>query len=403
MRQCVSVFLFLLCVMTGYSRTVTEEDEIKALSPADKELLTKIVRLEDEGLYEAVSPDFDYLAKKYPKNYVVNYERMYNLYMLKKYGEIIKDRKLLLNHKCASERAFQLMGNAYDMSGDSKKAAKIYEDGLKRFPNSGSLYLELGNLALFDNDYGKALENYSKGIVVQPGFASNYFWAAKIYLASQDAKVWGLVYAESEVLLAPSDESRRKEMAGLMVDCMKESIKVDGDTLQSVSLVTATGIDPVSMTARVTFPLVYETTLMLPLMRFSRDKTPIRWTLGQLTEIRKGIVEAYFSEFADYYGDSMYLLEYQKKIIDAGHWDAYNCFLFMDSFPDESEEWYSSNSEAMDSFIKWYNAAPFRLGDGRTVDPFQIKNPSRTVDLKEWFQLQARLVSGGLGASVGEE
>ena len=57
----------------------------------------------------------------------------------------------------------------------------------------------------------------------------------------------------------------------------------------------------------------------------------------------------------------------------------------------------------MDSFIKWYNAAPFRLGDGRTVDPFQIKNPSRTVDLKEWFQLQARLVSGGLGAAVGEE
>ena len=395
MKQRIFGLLVLLFSVTAYAQADTNE-EFKALAPEDQELLAKIVGLVDEGLSEAVVPDFDLLAKKYPKNYLVQYERAYNLYSLGRYDEVLKDRKALLSHKYANDQTYQLIGNSYDITGDSKKAIKVYEDGLKRFPKSGSLYMEVGTLYLLDNDYDKALEYYNRGILAEPDFASNYYRAAKLYLSSDNAKVWGLIYAESAVLLAPSNDSRHEEMAKMIVECLKDNITMTfGDeTKLSVKLVPERDIKIDEKTKEVFlgFPGVYEGAMVRPLNKMFLEKEPFTCSLQQLIEIRKGLVEAYFDATDNLYGNSMYLLEFQKKIIEAGHWDAYNCFLFMQCFPEEFEEWYSTNSNAFEAFVDWYNTSPFTLGDGRSVDPMQIYNSYRPIDLLESFQIQAKLI-----------
>lgn len=170
--------LFLLCFgAMGYAMPAAS-DEQGVLTPEDEELIIKLIGLVDEGLYEAVMPDFDLLAKKYPDNYIVQYERAYTLYLLGRYDEIIKLRKKLLNHKDASEQTYQLIGNSYDDSGDTKEAIKVYQEGLKRFPESGSLYLELGTVYNRKGEFDKALEYYNNGILANPNFASNYYRAA---------------------------------------------------------------------------------------------------------------------------------------------------------------------------------------------------------------------------------
>ncbi len=387
--------LFVLAVST-ICWAQGAKDDLNQLTPDDRELLIKTVNLVDNGLTEAALTDFDYLAKKYPDNYLVQYERAYDLYMLQRYDEVIALQKFFLKNKSATERTYQLIGNAYDLSGNRKQAEKTYKKGLKRFPDSGSLYLELGNLCMSDNEYQKALAYYNDGILAQPNFASNYYRASFLYFGSEAGKVWGLVYAEAAILLAPSNEERHEEMANMIIDCLKESIHFDygSESSLSVKLVPARDIqfDAKTSEAYVSFPGIYEAALIRPLTKLFSEKKPFDCSIAQLIDIRKGAVEAYYSVTDGLYGDSMYLLEFQRKVIEAGHWDAYNYYLFMMSYPDEFDQWYDTNSEKLDAFIEWYNQAPFTLGDGRSVDPMQILNSHSPLNIFQTLMIQADLL-----------
>ena len=370
---------------------------IDELSATDRELLYKAVDLVDGDMGESALVDFDMLAKKYPKNYLVQYERAYALYSLHRYDQVIKAQKFILSHKDADELAFQLVGNAYDITGDRRKAAEIYNEGLKRYPKSGKLYLELGNIYNLDKDYDTALEYYNKGIIAEPNFASNYFQAAMLYFASEMGKVWGLVYAESEILLAPSNETRHEIMAKRIVSCLRDAItmNLDGEEAGiSVKLVPSRNIniDQKGETAYLSFPGVYEGALSQPLLKMFFEHTPFTGTLPQLSELRRGAVETYWSVTDNLYGNGMYLLEFQKKVIDAGHWDAYNYFIFSGCYPEEFDTWYEEHEEEFDSFVNWYNNAPFTLGDGRSVDPRQIYSCYRPVGLLDVVRIQADLL-----------
>ena len=89
------------------------------------------------------------------------------------------------------------MGNAQDALGNPEAATKTYDEGLKRFPNSGSLYLEKGNIHLLHKRYAEAAECYTRGVEVQPDFASNYYRLAKL-LAGSTEPLWAIVYAEHQ-------------------------------------------------------------------------------------------------------------------------------------------------------------------------------------------------------------
>lgn len=399
MKQWIFGILLLLSSTPVFAIPQTDNDvnDFNALTPEDRQLLEKIIRLVDEGLNEAVAPDFDYLIKKYPDNYLVQYEQAYNFYFLGQYDKVIEAEKKLLGSESVSELTYQLIGNSYDMLGNRDEAIKIYQEGLKRFPQSGSLYLELGNIYNMSEDYDKALQSYNSGILVQPDFSSNYYRAAPLYIASESAKVWGLVYAETAVLLAPSNDARHKEMSEDIIFCLKENIKLNvGDsTVVSVKLVPGRDmeIDAATQKVYLGFPGIYEGAFGRPLMKMLLEKQAFTCSLSQLIEIRKGMLENYFDVTNNLYGNSMYLLEFQKKILDAGHWDAYNYFLFMESFPELFDEWYDANSSAFDAFAEWYDNNPFTLGDGRSVNPMQIFDNYHPVDLMEAISIQAELLT----------
>lgn len=394
MKQRILGLLLLLLGMPGYAQPGI--DDYDALSPEDKELLERVIQIVDIGPSEAVMPDFEYLAKKYPQNYLVHYELLYYLYHLGRYDDVIAQKDFMLSHENSTWLAYQLIGNAYDFSGDRKKAAEIYNEGLKRFPERGSLYVELGNLYLMDKEYNTALDYYNRGIIAQPNFASNYYRAASLFFSSVESKVWGLVYAETAILLAPNNDSRQKDMAGMIVDCLKENIHIsfEGDPELSVNLVPNRGItiDQSKDVVYLSFPGVYEGAISQPLNIMLMENTPFTCTISQLAYIRKGLVDTYFSATCDLYGESMYLLEFQKQVIDAGYWDAYNYFLFMLTFPEEFADWYASNSGEFKAFVDWFNNAPYSLGDGRSVDPMQIFNSYRPINLLESLIIQSKLL-----------
>ncbi|MDE5929513.1 MAG: hypothetical protein K2H03_03430, partial [Muribaculaceae bacterium] len=246
-----------LCMHSEASNPIDE------LSQDDRRTLENAIMLIDGGMAEAALEDFDILLKRHPDNYLVLYEHMYALYHLGRYKEIVKDSKKLLNHPDVDAIAFQMCGNVMDITGKSKKAEKIYREGLARFPESGPLYLELGNLRMARQEYREALKWYIDGIVAAPNFASNYYRAALMSSIIPDCQTWALIMAETEILLAPSNEMRHMEMSDLIRLCLCNNIRkecADSSWTADVSLVPGRGIimDQTSESVQLAFEGVYE-------------------------------------------------------------------------------------------------------------------------------------------------
>jgi tetratricopeptide (TPR) repeat protein len=91
-----------------------------------------------------------------PSKTIYSYEMAYGNYAAGNYDKAIKILERILNAPDASDEYYQLLGNAYDNDGNAKKAAKIYEEGLNKYPNSGKLYLESGNMQIGVKEYNKA-------------------------------------------------------------------------------------------------------------------------------------------------------------------------------------------------------------------------------------------------------
>ncbi|MBL0740027.1 tetratricopeptide repeat protein [Chryseolinea lacunae] len=180
MRKAVIAFSLVL-VCTQVSAQTNEEKAIKktkdAIDLMDAGLIKESIKLLEEA--EALDPG----------KFMYTYEKSYAHYIDKDYKGTIKILEKLKSHPDASERLYQLLGNSYDLIEKPEKAFDAYDEGLKKFPNAGMLFLEKGNVYWEKKDYGKALPLYEKGIEMDPAFPSNYYRAALLY-ANSDNPIW---------------------------------------------------------------------------------------------------------------------------------------------------------------------------------------------------------------------
>lgn len=368
MKRFLAVCLLCVALLPGAlaAKIVSEP-----LSDADMRTLAKAVEIVDSGNYARALEIYRQLDEKYPHNYLVQYEYMYLRYRMEDYKTVVKVAKDLVESPDADAQAFQLYGNALDLTGKRGKARKVYRRGLERFPGSGSLWLELGNLNHLEGKYIEALNDYNAGIEASPGFASNYYRGAILYLSST-MPVCGLTYAETAILLAPTDTGRHRDLALLMDDCYRKNITVqltpEGEKI-NVTLATTHQIvkAPGNDSIYLPFPTVYEICMLRGAMEMASTGEVFVGSIPQLAKLRRAAVEAYFANGRNLFGNSMYLLEYQKKVIDAGHWDAYNYFLFSATDQADTAAWLADNEEKFRDFAHWYSHNPLTLDKQHTV------------------------------------
>lgn len=285
-----------------------------------------------------------------PYRFDYPYELAYAHYLKEDYKGAIKILEKNINHKDVTERLFQLLGNSYDNLGKADKAFEAYDTGLKVFPNSGMIYLEKGNVYWGQKEYGKALPFYEKGIELDPKFPSNYYRATLIYCGSTE-EVWGMIYGEIFMNLERNSK-RTAEISKLLFDTYKSEIKFTSDTSFSVSFSknASINISDLQTPNKLKLPFgvgVYEPTLMMSMIN---EKSI---DLNSLDKIRTNFVETYYKNGNDKNYPNI-LFEYQTKVLQAGHLEAYNHWILMKGDDDAFGIWYSSNTEKWDSFIKWF-------------------------------------------------
>ena len=81
-----------------------------------------------------------------------------------------------------------------------------------------------------------------------------------------------------------------------------------------------------------------------------------------LDKIRTTFIENYYQmEYNKTYPNELY--KYQKEIIYAGHFEAYNHWILMKGDEDEFDLWYSENKDKYEKFINWFTDHKLELND----------------------------------------
>jgi tetratricopeptide (TPR) repeat protein len=126
----------------------------------------------------------------------------------------------LLNKKEADAQLYQIAGNIYQARQEFKTAQKLYEKGLKKFPESGELYNDNGQLLMFLKVYEGGMGSWLKGIEKDPNFPGNYYNAARAYSYTKNV-LWIIIYGEIFVNLE-SYTDRTAEIRNLLIDAYKK-------------------------------------------------------------------------------------------------------------------------------------------------------------------------------------
>lgn len=292
-----------------------------------------------------------------PKNIHIPYEMALANYMKENYATSIKILKNLKKHKDVNPRIFQLLGNSYSMSGERKSAIKAYEEGLKKYPNSGILYLERGNMERFVGNCNDALQYYETGIKVDPAFSSNYYWTSKLYCNSTE-EVWGMIYGEIFMNLE-RNSNRTVEISKLIFDTYKSEIQFSEENKASVSFSKNAIISLEQLSDPKNFKLpfgvgAYELTLIFAIVQEKEIN------INSLDRIRTNFIKFYFEEMNQEKHPNV-LFDYQNKIFTEGHMEAYNYWILMQGDLDGFEKWHERNIDKWDAFVEWFTNNPIEL------------------------------------------
>jgi tetratricopeptide (TPR) repeat protein len=320
---------------------------------ADARYKTAIAMMED-GKPAAAIPLLEEAIRLNPDEWAYYYEIAYSKYMQQDYNGAVEMLKKLIRRKDINSRVYQLLGNAYDLSGKRDKALDAYEKGLKVFPEAGNLYLERGVMEVNVKDYTKAMGYFEKGIEVDPMFPSNYYWASKIFLSTQE-EVWGMIYGEIFLNLERGSK-RTDEISRQLYLTYKGEIQFKDDTSVSVSFCKQNSM-AVSPDGKLQLPFgvaVYEPLL---LMSLTGEKII---SLPALNRIRTRFVENY-QTMPLAKSNPVVLFDYEQQVKEAGYLEEYNYWILAEGDEKQFEEWRSEHKKEWEEFITWFKKNPLKI------------------------------------------
>ena len=285
-----------------------------------------------------------------PDNYAYSYELCYFYTYNEDYKDAIEILEKLKKHKDVEDLNYQLLGNCYDFIGKPEKATETYLAGLKLFPKSGKLYLELGNMETKMKRYEKAVKYYEKGIEVEPIFPSNFYNAAVLHLNYGDP-FYGLMYGE--IFINLEKESKRTViMSNEIYKFYKRTFYFDPDSgkikLKMYRNEYSFETDTTKKFEAFTGPLF----LILQAI-YTNSESVI--DLESICRMRARAVKEYYKEGInlDFYN---VVYEWQNFLLSRKLLNAYNHYILIGGNTEEFERYYKQNKEEFDSFVQWFKA-----------------------------------------------
>ena len=288
------------------------------------------------------------LSKAYkanPGDLEIQKELAYTYYRAGKLKEAVPISKLMTERDDADVQSFQIAGNIYKALGDPKEFEKTYKTALRKYPNSGALYFEYGEVLLTQQQSSEAIKMWEKGIEVDPSYPGNYYHAGKYYYYTGTNPALTLLYSEIFVNME-SYTVRTAEMKNVLLDAYKNFFlqkpepktgkKKQQNFQQSVANVMLSQADAASM-----------------------GITP-----ETLTMIRTRFILGWFDKLGNKYPNKLF--EQMQFLLREGMFEAYNQWLF-GPVTDMSryQQWANTNAQKVNDFAYFQKNRVFKMPAGQ--------------------------------------
>ncbi|MDO3425112.1 tetratricopeptide repeat protein [Chryseobacterium sp. APV1] len=314
------------------------------------------VELIDQSKFDEAINILKECEKIDPSDYTYPYEIAYALLQKKDYKNAISQLEKIKSYSTIQADYYQLLGNTYDYDNNPKKAIATYDEGLKKFPNSGRLHLEKGVMYEYEQPE-EAIKIYEKGIRVDPTYPSNYYRVSNLYLKS-DNKLPGLIYGEIFVNLERTTK-RTQEMSEKLYKTYKNAIDIKDEKSSTISLCKVISVDVNSLNKnKVPFCMMFEASMMLSSLGEKE------FTYESFTKIRKNFLKEYSTRIKKSYPNV--LMDYFKKMEDQKVFDAYNHYVFQIGDEQAFAAWKEKNEEEYQKFADWYTKDENKLKIDKT-------------------------------------
>ncbi len=278
-----------------------------------------------------------------PGNLEMKKDLAFAYYLHKDYVKAMESAKPLADHKDADVQSFQILGMVYKAVEDKKEAERMYKAGIKKFPTSGVLYNEYGELLWSKKEFTDAARQWEKGIEVDPNYSGNYYNASKYYYFSAD-KVWGIIYGEIFVNLE-SYSKRTPEIKTILFDGYKK-LFAEADILRQQN-------------TKNEFTRAFLETMQKHAAVISNGVTP-----ETLSALRTRFILEWFDKQATRF--PFRLFEYQRQLLKSGMFEAYNQWIFgaaknLSAF----ENWTVTHTDEYNQFNGFQKNRVFKLPQGQ--------------------------------------
>lgn len=278
-----------------------------------------------------------------PQNMAIAKDLAMSYYFQKDNTKALEIIKPLLDRDDADDQVFQIAGNIYKQLDMPKEAEKGYKKGLKKFPGSGPLYNEYGELLWFQKEYEDAIRQWEKGIETDPSYSKNYYNASKYYFFSID-RIWSILYGEIFINMEPLS-TKTPEIKQVLLDSYKK-LYTDVNTEQNNK---------------------YQNIFVKAfLQNMNRQSTIAEWGLNAetLTMIRTRFILEWFNDPEKKL--PFKLFEYHRQLLKEGMFEAYNQWIFgpvqnLSSY----QNWATTHSAEYNEFNTFQKGRIFKVPAGQ--------------------------------------
>jgi len=335
MKKITAVFIILLSIHC-----------VDLFAQSAKELQETARSFMQQGDYANAILVLNRATQLEPGNYDITKDLSLSYYMQRDNTKALEIIKPLLDKEDGDDQSYQIAGNIYKQLEQPKECEKLYRKGLKKFPTSGALYNDLGELLFAQQDYS-AIKQWEKGIEVDPDYSRNYYNASKFYYFSTD-KIWSIIYGEIFVNMEPMS-SRTPEIKSIILESYKKLFSTTTITL------------PADQKGK--FADAYVKT-----MNRQNSVAMLGINTESLTMIRTRFILDWYTEFG--FLMPFKLFELHRQLLQDGLFDAYNQWLFE---PVQNlaayQNWTITHAAEYNEFSKLQKGRVFKIPPGQYYHP----------------------------------
>lgn len=329
------LFLLIACMYTSFA--VVAQDDVKTMHENAKSFMRS-------GDFDNAILVLTRALQKDDNNLEIQKDLVMSYYLKRDYAKALPGVEALLKRADADVMSYQMAGNVYKALEELKECEKVYKAGIKKFPKSGPLYSEYGELLWSTKNFA-AIDQWEKGIQADPAYGGNYYNAALYYFYTKD-KVWSLLYGEIFVNMESLSE-RGASMKKLLLQGYKEKLFADVDIMKGEEK------------NKSEFAKAF-----LQTMGKQSSAAGKGITSQTLSMIRTRFILDWYQNNAAKY--PFRLFDYQRQLLQEGMFEAYNEWLFgtVENLA-AYENWTKTNAEQFAAFTNFQQSRVFRMPAGQ--------------------------------------